>query len=107
MEIIQGKKQKNVSLFTQLVAFPVLPHKQFRRLLRTCLALLVFSLAVHGYIFWRLYNHQIFFFNKSAVETLPSVNEAKLQSVLSDYQAKQAREIAASASTPLVLDPNK
>ena len=106
MEISHGKKQNDLSIVTQLFVFPVAPRRQFRRLVYFCLAVLLLSVALHGYVLYRIHDHQIFFANSAKVETLPTVDEAKLQSVLSEYSAKASQEQAAQVANPSVAEPN-
>ena len=106
MELTHGKKKKNVSLMSELFVFPIAPRRQFRRLVYICLTVLVLSVAAHAYVLYRIHDNQLFFANSTPVESLPSVNDTKLQAVLSEYDAKADREQAGSAATPTVVQPN-
>ena len=106
MELTHGKKKKKSSLMSDIFVFPVAPRRQFRRLFYVCLFVLVVSVAAHAYVLYRIHDHDIFFANSAAVETLPSVDQGKLQGVLDQYAAKSAREQAGPALNPPVAQPN-
>jgi hypothetical protein len=107
MELSHGKKENNVSLFTRIVMFPIMPRRQFRRVLLGALSILSLSAAFHGYVLYRLHAHKLFFLSTATVSDLPSVNEAKLQAVLSSYETKQLRKNAGVTAVPPVAEPNK
>ena len=106
MELTQGKKKKSPSIISEIFVFPVAPRRQYRRLVYICLAVLVLSVAAHEYVLYRIRDHQLFFANSSTVEPLPSVDDAKLQTVLTQYDAKASREQAGQTAEPVVLQPN-
>ena len=91
---------------SELFVFPIAPRRQFRRLVYISLAVLVVSIAAHAYVLYRIHDNQLFFANSTSVQPIPSVDESRLQAVLTDYDAKASREQAGSTANPSVVQPN-
>lgn len=107
MEISHGRKENTISLFARIGRFSVAPRRQFRRLLVVVFVIFVLSVAFHGYVLYRIHTHKLFFLSADVPVELPRVDEAKVQSVLSEYEGKQLRKNAAVTVLPPATLPNK
>lgn len=87
--------------------FPMSPRRQFFRLMVVLLVLFLALASFHAYFFYRISSHDIFQTSAVQAPTGPTVNEQKLTSVLSRYDAKEATRATAPALVPPVLEPSK
>lgn len=84
----EKKKVFHISL-KKVFVFPIAPHTQFRRLVVTIFVLLLLTVALHLYIFYRVQSGKILE-NQDFIPTpAPKVNIEKLNKILSTYQDKQ------------------
>ena len=88
-------------------AFRVAPVRQFRRIVVFSLLGFLAIIAFHGYLFYRV---QFFDTRESSnVEALPvpTINQSKLESVLSRFEKRSQAQTAAMGAVSPVVDPSK
>jgi len=101
------KKLKLEFSLKESFSFPVAPVRQFRSLMFISLFVFVAMVGAHMYLFYKIKSKDIFQTAEVQTVSVPTVNEKKLNSVLTRYQAKEAARAAAIQKAPEVLMPNR
>jgi hypothetical protein len=102
---VKAKKKAKGSL-KKSFTFPIAPRRQFRALMIVVFLLFIGVVSFHMYFFYKINSPAIFIPDTQAA-TGPSVNEGRLTSVLSRYQAKQALLLTTSTLAPAVAEPSQ
>ncbi len=107
MEEIKTKLKSSKKFFAGKFTFPVVPRRQFRKLMIAATALFAVVLALHIYLFYRIESGTIFQTAPAQTATIPAVNQAKLATVLQRFEDKAVIRSAAPSLVPAVSDPSR
>ena len=98
--------------FTKLIPkrhpgfYAVNPQRDWKRIVVGFLAIVLISLAIHGYIFWKINKGEIFLANGVNEENVQTIDRTKLKQLMDYYDSREARLAGLHASTTPMRDPS-
>ena len=107
MNELKAKLKNSRKVLAGKFVFPILPRLQFRKLMITAAVLFVAVFAFHVYLFYRIESHTFFRAETPASAAIPTVNSAKLATVLVRFEDKAVIRSAALDLVPAVADPSR
>ena len=101
------KNQNSPKEKKNFFAFSVAPARQFRHIVVFSLCMFLAIIAFHGYLFYRV----LFFDMRESTSVVsipvPTINQSKLESVLSRFEQRSQAQAVAMQTTSSVVDPSK
>ena len=103
---MEKEKNKKIQIRPSSL-FPIAPARQFKKLIITAFVIGLCIIVLHMYLFYRVNSSDIFGVRSTDLPAKPSINEAKLKSVLTRFAEKETKRGAAESLTPTVADPSQ
>ena len=107
MQELRIQLKKTRKFLSDKFIFPILPRRQFRKLMIWATILFAAILAFHVYLFYRIESRTLFQAQAPSSVIIPSVNETKLAAVLMRFEDKAVIRSAAPDLVPAVPDPSR
>ena len=107
MDTNANKKQMSLSEKKKFFAFRISPVRHFRRIMIASFFCFVAIVAFHGYLFYKVRFHDVQKGNIPDTVPVPAINQDKLETVLSIYDARAKTQQKVSSLPSPVVDPSK
>ncbi len=101
------KNKKSLKFTKSFFSFSILPTRHFNNLVKVCVLIFVCIALFHAYLFYQVKFFDVRISDNGNMIPIPSINETKLDAVLSKYNQKAQTQSSALGSSPSVVDPSR